>query len=78
METKFLTRKGVAARYSVTTRCVRNWEDDEKLRLLGFPEFVEINGRDYCPIDGLDEFDRRCAARGRRAEPVAAEPIAAE
>ncbi len=57
---KHIPKSAVAARYSVTTRTVDRWHNDEK---LGFPKPIVINGRNYYREDELVEFDRQCARR---------------
>jgi predicted site-specific integrase-resolvase len=58
--TKYLTRRAVARRYSVTTRTICRWE---KAGMVPAPR--TINGRKYFALDELDRLDREAARTGR-------------
>lgn len=52
---KFLTKRAVAQRYSVTPRTVERWAQTGALR----PADQTINNRPYWSEDGLDADDRQ-------------------
>jgi hypothetical protein len=58
----FIPNVKVAERYQVTTMCLWRWNRNEKMRELGWPPDVNINGRKYKHAAALDQFDENLQA----------------
>ena len=55
---RYITKRGVATRYSVTPRTVDRWK---KAKIIP-PADRTVNGRQYWNEGGLDEHDRQLVA----------------
>jgi hypothetical protein len=57
-----IPRRKTADRYGVSVRTIERWEASTD---LDFPKSIIVNGRRYDDVDGLDDWDAKCAAAGR-------------